>query len=691
MAKFIRTGTFDNGILLSSPSPTTSTVAPPEASLPAAGEAGSLCLLTTGNQGVSVDNGSNQWDISGGVFNVQAFGADPTGTANSTTAFSNAIAAIPAGAVLSIPPGTYKLTSGVFNLDGTKPIIFQGAGWHVPAALAFGNAGWTTQTTGTVLLFSDTAGDAFTINGEPALNIIFRDLALIGPGSGTTNGIIFSGSSADRCALENVFLGNWNVGLNILNFLDGKLDFNAWGCNTGMLVQAGGAFTETRLPYVAMQTCTTGINLQNGSNIIVEKGLLQTNGTGLSIAPSVFSTTSLQFRGVWFENNSTAYVSIDTTSEPISVLSFDSCHFGSTGNPNFVFAGSNTINLLSLVNCDFPSATFTPPSNVGNFISVNSRYSAFSLPTGTPALAAGQAVCGNIGFLNGLSGANFANIVQVASNALILGGPSVSTGKQQIYLSGTGPGIQMQTGVTATVNQVQLTSNVATLRMTAAANFQVGQSVVVSALTNSQFNGTFTITAVTTTTISYALVGANVGATADSGTAAVAASGKFLNFLKNDGSTLLFGVDSLGNATFAVGAGPAWGSAWTITQSGSNLVLKDATNNRNQISLTAGVAGSEITTIADAVVVKAGSATQAQSVMDLQDSSAAHLFRVNAGSSPQIQFGSTPKFGAFGVTAVSQQSITGALSTVADAAAKAVLTSIITALANLGWATNNTT
>lgn len=48
-------------------------------------------------------------------------------------------------------------------------------------------------------------------------------------------------------------------------------------------------------------------------------------------------------------------------------------------------------------------------------------------------------------------------------------------------------------------------------------------------------------------------------------------------------------------------------------------------------------------------------------------------------------------FGANGTTPVGKQSITGALSTVADAAAKAVLTSIITALVNIGLATNNTT
>ena len=47
--------------------------------------------------------------------------------------------------------------------------------------------------------------------------------------------------------------------------------------------------------------------------------------------------------------------------------------------------------------------------------------------------------------------------------------------------------------------------------------------------------------------------------------------------------------------------------------------------------------------------------------------------------------------GFFAATPVAKQAITGALTTVADAAAKALLTSIITALANYGLATNSTT
>src|SRR6266487_4672459 len=38
-------------------------------------------------------------------------GADPTGSADSTAAFAAALAAAPAGGVVWVPPGTYKITS----------------------------------------------------------------------------------------------------------------------------------------------------------------------------------------------------------------------------------------------------------------------------------------------------------------------------------------------------------------------------------------------------------------------------------------------------------------------------------------------------------------------------------------------------------------------------------------------------
>ena len=71
--------------------------------------------------------------------------------------------------------------------------------------------------------------------------------------------------------------------------------------------------------------------------------------------------------------------------------------------------------------------------------------------------------------------------------------------------------------ITATVTNKALTSNVATLTTSAAHGMAVGMLIVVAGV-DATFNGTYTITAVTSTTLSYAKTAANVGSTAATGT-----------------------------------------------------------------------------------------------------------------------------------------------------------------------------
>jgi hypothetical protein len=68
----------------------------------------------------------------------------------------------------------------------------------------------------------------------------------------------------------------------------------------------------------------------------------------------------------------------------------------------------------------------------------------------------------------------------------------------------------------ATVTTKALSSNVATLTTSAAHGLVVGDSVTVAGV-DSTFNGTFTLTAVTSTTLSYAKTASNVSSTAATG------------------------------------------------------------------------------------------------------------------------------------------------------------------------------
>ena len=80
--------------------------------------------------------------------------------------------------------------------------------------------------------------------------------------------------------------------------------------------------------------------------------------------------------------------------------------------------------------------------------------------------------------------------------------------------------------ITKTVSNKELTNNVATLTTTTAHTFLVGDVVVVSGV-DATFNGTYSITGVTTNTFTYAKTAANVTSTPESGTVAVSARRKF--------------------------------------------------------------------------------------------------------------------------------------------------------------------
>lgn len=76
------------------------------------------------------------------------------------------------------------------------------------------------------------------------------------------------------------------------------------------------------------------------------------------------------------------------------------------------------------------------------------------------------------------------------------------------------------TGGTATVSNKALATNVATLTTSAPHGFSVGQTVVVTGV-DAVFNGTWSITAVTSTTFSFALTHADVTSASATGTATV--------------------------------------------------------------------------------------------------------------------------------------------------------------------------
>jgi len=108
-------------------------------------------------------------------------------------------------------------------------------------------------------------------------------------------------------------------------------------------------------------------------------------------------------------------------------------------------------------------------------------------------------------------------------------------------------------GVTRTITNVELTSNVVTVTTSVAHGYLAGQSVTVAATTNTAINGTYTIASVpTTTTLTYARTSADIASTADTGTTVIV--GRY-NFYANGTAPNYFaGKVGIGNITPAASA-----------------------------------------------------------------------------------------------------------------------------------------
>ena len=104
--------------------------------------------------------------------------------------------------------------------------------------------------------------------------------------------------------------------------------------------------------------------------------------------------------------------------------------------------------------------------------------------------------------------------------------------------------------ISKTVSNVARTSTTATITTSTAHTLEVGDSVVITGLTNTALNGTYTIVTVpTTTTFTYTTTtSGTIASTADSGTAVVAPNSRAVTDFASQGSTTAYNVP--GNENF---------------------------------------------------------------------------------------------------------------------------------------------
>jgi hypothetical protein len=188
------------------------------------------------------------------------------------------------------------------------------------------------------------------------------------------------------------------------------------------------------------------------------------------------------------------------------------------------------------------------PSQTANVLEVQDSTTAVKA-----SVSASGVFTGNGSGLTSIAESQVTNLTtDLAARASLGSANTFTVGPQTIQAGGAAnAGLVFQgQGITATVNNVALASNVATLTTSAAHGFSAGQTVIISGLTNSFFNGTYAITGVTSTTFTYSLTHANVSSAADSGSATAISQTAGLVQVKDPAGTSRDAIGPLGNGIF---------------------------------------------------------------------------------------------------------------------------------------------
>ena len=134
-----------------------------------------------------------------GWYNVVAYGADPTGVSDSTSAINSAITAAAAGGVVYFPTGTYKFTSLTIT---TQNVVLAGDG-NFATVLA------PTNTTGHLITFGNTSGSS----GQYGNGI--RDMKIVPASTMTAGNALYLFDTWNFTAQNVVFGGNEWDGIDI--------------------------------------------------------------------------------------------------------------------------------------------------------------------------------------------------------------------------------------------------------------------------------------------------------------------------------------------------------------------------------------------------------------------------------------------------------------------------------------------
>ncbi len=242
-------------------------------------------------------------------FDVMAYGAKGDGTTDDTAAIQAAIDAAPAtGGIVFFPRGYYKFSSLTFY----TPIELRGTGQHTLNMAYFGDSKWTNTAylQGTVLMSTATMGNALLFSPTtPYPSFRISDLAVVGPGSGTSTGIKLS--KTQGCIFRNVMVANFSVGMEVAETYESSFyDLRFRGNSTGLWLHSAtnqNVFVNTEIQETTVDGILIGTTGDACALNTFYGGLIQYfEGTaGIRVS---FGAQN-HFDNFWFEKNmGTTYV-----------------------------------------------------------------------------------------------------------------------------------------------------------------------------------------------------------------------------------------------------------------------------------------------------------------------------------------------------------------------------------------------
>lgn len=258
------------------------------------------------------------------VVNVKDHGAAGDNSTNDTTAIQAAITAAGPGGTIYFPRGNYVFSS--ITLAAGQTLV--GQGWYCArdGMEGFGHSGYTstTLTQGTVLRSTATTGAAIIhVNSSTHVGGRLQDLALIGPGSGTSVGVAVGQHTptirtAIRPIYSNVMVANFATGIVAHHVNEASFyDLAVRGCTTA--VSCVDDVNNVAWILLNVQQCGTGLVMETGgtclANTFISPICQNVTNEGFVLRGSAHTLVSPYFELV---GTSTDMVTVDGTYITIS-------------------------------------------------------------------------------------------------------------------------------------------------------------------------------------------------------------------------------------------------------------------------------------------------------------------------------------------------------------------------------------